>query len=129
MHLADVILEIHPLEENKMSITAEIDPGICGFLAAVSASTDDQQHVLIDLESECESMQILAGLLGEISPIDAYAEMGPDESVVLKAARSVLQSRGCCEACVVPAAICKTVHVAAGLALPKDVFIRMEASE
>ena len=108
-----------------MSTTAEIDPGICGFLAAVSVSTDDQQHVLIDLESDCESIQLLGGLLGEITPIDAYAEMGPDEGVILKTARGVLQTRGCCEACVVPAAICKTVHVAAGLALPRDVSIRM----
>jgi hypothetical protein len=38
--------------------------------------------------------------------------------------RSVLVKKGCCEACVVPAAVCKAVHVASGLALPEDVTIK-----
>lgn len=108
-----------------MSTTVEIDPGICGFPAVASVSTDDQQHVQIDIESECGSIKAINGLLKKISPIDAVADLGPNENVILKTAREFLVSKGCCEACVVPVAVCKAVQVAAGLALPKDVSMRM----
>ena len=39
--------------------------------------------------------------------------------------RPVLQKKGCCEACVVPVAICKAMQVAANLALPKDVVVEI----
>lgn len=108
-----------------MSTRLEIDPGICGFPLTACVSTDDQQHVKIELESECQSIQELKARWDELGPIDAIAELAPDESVILKAARSLLQSKGCCEACVVPIGIVKAVQVTAGLALPKDVSIKM----
>ena len=110
-----------------MNTSVEIDPGICGFPATASVSTDDQQHVRVDIESECGTIGTLHGLLKKISPIDAVADLGPDENVILKTARGLLQTKGCCEACVVPVAVCKAVQVSTGLALPKDVTIRIEA--
>ena len=108
-----------------MSTRIEIDPGICGVPATVCVSTDDQRYVQIDLGSECELMRALNVRLEKLSPIDAVQELGPDESVILKTARSMSQSKGCCEACVVPVAMSKAAQVAAGLALPKDVCIKM----
>jgi len=52
-------------------------------------------------------------------------ELGPQESSVLKTARPMLVSKGCCEACIVPAGICKAIQVAAGLALPRDVLMKI----
>jgi spore maturation protein SpmB len=49
--------------------------------------------------------------------------------VVLAVCRPVLQKKGCCEACVVPVAICKTMQVAANLALPKDVVVEIAKSD
>ena len=48
-------------------------------------------------------------------------EMNPE---VLKEVAVV--QKGACEACVVPAAVCKAMYVASGLALPKDVVIQIE---
>jgi hypothetical protein len=71
----------------------------------------------------------LVTTLGELwkkeAPIDGYQELGPEESVVLKTARTLLQIKGCCEACVVPAGVSKAVQVATGLALPKNVAMTM----
>jgi hypothetical protein len=47
------------------------------------------------------------------------------ESAVLATCRPVLQKKGGCEACVVPVAVCKTLQVAANLALPRDVTIKL----
>ena len=60
------------------------------------------------------------------TPIDAYQELSPQkESIILEISRAVLIQKGCCEACVVPAAVCKAIHVAAGLALPQDVTLKI----
>jgi uncharacterized 2Fe-2S/4Fe-4S cluster protein (DUF4445 family) len=47
-------------------------------------------------------------------------------SVLLRTARDVLT--GCCAGCAVPVGLFKTMQVAAGLALPKDITINMESS-
>jgi hypothetical protein len=66
----------------------------------------------------------LAELLKARNPINAYQELMA-ESVVLSVCHPVLQKKGCCEACVVPVAICKTIQVAANLALPEDVVVEI----
>ena len=47
------------------------------------------------------------------------------ESIILEISRAVPMQKECCEACVVPAAVCKAIHVAAGLALPQDVTLKV----
>ena len=66
------------------------------------------------------------GKIQKKTPIDAYQELSPQkESIILEISRTVLVQKGCCEACVVPAAVCKAIHVAAGLALPQDVTLKI----
>ena len=108
-----------------MSVEVKIDPGICNFPAKISAASNDGVLVDIELVTECESMLQLAKLIHEIMPIDAYQELGPKESLILKEARSILVIKGCCEACVVPAGICKAIQVAANLALPRDISMKI----
>ena len=58
--------------------------------------------------------------------IDAYQELSPQkESIILEISRTVLVQKGCCEACVVPAAVCQAIHVAAGPALPQYVTLKI----
>ena len=113
-----------------MSVEIQIDPGICNFPVTISAGGGgDGVHVDLEIVTECESILQLAKLIREISPVNAYQELGPEESLILKASRSILTTKGCCEACVVPAGICKAIHVAANLALPRDVSMKIVKME
>ena len=109
-----------------MKATAKIDAGVCGFKTKVTAETQDGMHVELHIGSDCETIKELAELIKARNPINAFQELTPiAESVVLSVSRPVLQKKGCCEACVVPAAICKAMQVAANLALPKDVVVEI----
>ena len=108
-----------------MDVEVQIDPGICNFPVTISATSVDGVHVDLELVTECESMLQLAELIHAITPIDAYQELGSKESLILEAARSILVAKGCCEACVVPAGVCKAMYVAANLALPRDVSMKI----
>ncbi|MFH0795590.1 MAG: hypothetical protein V2A65_00850 [Candidatus Omnitrophota bacterium] len=56
--------------------------------------------------------------------VDGYAEIGAgSDGVVLATGRECL--KGCCAGCAVPCAVFKAMQVAAGVALPKDVTIRI----
>jgi len=108
-----------------VNVEVKIDPGICNFPVIITAASDDGVHVDLELATECESMLQLAKLIHEMTPIDAYQELGSKESHILEAARSILVTKGCCEACVVPAGVCKAILVAANLALPRDVSMKI----
>jgi len=83
--------------------------------------------VTLDFETTCETVKEFAKQVENISPVDVIASLGPDENPVLAKGRELLQGRGCCEACIVPAGAVKTMQVVAGMALPKDVYLRMPA--
>ena len=83
-------------------------------------------HVELRIGSDCETIKELAELIKARNPINAFQELTPiAESMVLAVCRPILQKKGCCEACVVPVAICKAMQVAANLALPKDVVVEI----
>jgi len=110
-----------------MKAKIKVDAGICGFKTIVTAASEDNMHVDLKVVSPCETIKELAACYREKTPIDAYQELSPQkESVIMEISRSVLIKKGCCEACVVPAAVCKAIHVAAGLALPKAVVLDIE---
>ena len=106
-----------------MKTRTQIAPGICNFDAVVTADTEDGQDVTFEFVSECETIKEFAKQGGEISPVNAVATLGPEENPILARARKLLQTKGCCDACVVPAATVKIMQVAARLALPKDVSL------
>ena len=109
-----------------MKAHVKVDPGICGFEAAVTAVSQDGMTVELSITSNCETIKGLAAQLSAINPINAIQELSPRaESVVTATARPILVKKGCCEACVVPVAVCKAMYVAAGLALPKDVTLEI----
>ena len=107
-----------------MKAIAKVDAGICGFKAKITAETEDSMTVDLKIGSDCDTIKELARLIREQTPIDAIQDLSPvSESVVLAICRPILQKKGCCEACVVPQAVCKAIQVVANLALPKDVTI------
>jgi hypothetical protein len=107
-----------------MKAIAEIDAGVCGFKTVAVVTCDDDQHANIEIHSGCEKVRAMAAALKAKGPVDAYQEISPAaESVVLGVAREAL--KGCCAACAAPVGVFKAMQVAAGLALPKDIGIRL----
>lgn len=110
-----------------MTTQVDIDAGACGFHTNVRAHTDDGQNVTFTIVSGCEKVKALAAALGSKGAVDAYREISPGQSVVLATARECLQ--GCCAACAVPVGVFKAMQVAAGLALPKDISLRITQTQ
>lgn len=102
---------------------AEVHSGICGFTTQVEARpAEDGRHVDLTISSDCPAVQKLAA---ELIQVDAFQEFtyrgeGP-RTLALAAARLTHP------ACPVPAGIIKAVEVAAGLALPAEARIELEA--
>jgi hypothetical protein len=109
-----------------MSVKADVDGGVCGFQTRVLADSDDGQHVSFQITSGCERIRGLAAGVQGLGPVDTYQEISTqNDSVVMGVVRQHL--KGCCAGCAVPVAIFKSMQVAAGLALPKDVSVRISA--
>jgi hypothetical protein len=108
-----------------MTVKAQIAPGICNFNTVVTAETEDSQNVTFGFVSECETIVEFDNLIKEISPVDAIMTLGPEENPILSKARELLQTKGCCDACIVPAGTVKIMQVVADLALPQDVSIEI----
>jgi hypothetical protein len=98
---------------------AEIFSGVCGFMTIVESKMDGETCQL-SIKSECKAIQKLAKNLNRVDPfheISTRREM-PDTLVA--------GSQFCSHAaCPVPVGIIKAVEVEAGLALPKDVSIKI----
>lgn len=103
-----------------------IQAGICGFETHVRATSEDQQLVTFQIESTCEKVQRLAEKIQQQNPVDAYTEIFSSAHSLILASAS-MPPLGCCAGCVVPAGIFKGMQVAAGLALPKDCYLKIES--
>ena len=107
-----------------MIARVEIDAGICGFRTTACATSADGQSVSFEIQSDCEKIRDLGKQLRGKGVIDAYQEISPaKESVLMQTVRATL--KGCCAGCAVPAGLFKAMQVAAGLALPKDITIKL----
>jgi len=103
-----------------------VDGGICGFQTRIHAESDDAQNVTFKIASACEKVRKFGEALAARGPVDGYAEIGAGaEGVVLSTARESL--KGCCAACAAPIGAFKAMQVAAGVALPKDVTLKIVA--
>jgi len=106
-------------------VRTEIDAGICGFHSTSRATSEDSMFVRFEVTSDCDKIRGLGEALASKGPVNAYEEMSPaSERVVMATVRDCL--KGCCAGCAVPVGIFKSMQVAAGLALPKDIAIQIE---
>ncbi len=111
-----------------MKVHALVDGGICGFHSKVQAESDDSQMVRFKITSGCEKIQELGKGMEALGPVDAYQEIGPDaDSQIMKTVRE--NPMRCCPGCAVPVGLSRAMQVAAGLALPKDIAIRLSKTE
>ena len=107
-----------------MKAKVEIDAGICGFYTTARVTSEDGQNVVFNLDSDCDKILQFGKVLGDKGPIDAYQEINPDgPAVIMTTVRETLT--GCCAGCAVPVGLFKATQVAAGLALPKDINIKI----
>ncbi len=111
-----------------MTAIVQIQAGICGFTTNVDASSEDYQNVTLLITSNCEKIQQLAAILQQHNPLDAYLEISSNSSSIILSSVRKIQT-GCCAGCVVPAGIFKAMQVAAGLALAKDVELKISREE
>ncbi len=111
-----------------MVAKVEISAGVCGFQTTARVESSDEQMVVFHIESDCEKIDGLAGQLFNSGSLDAYEEISAQgQSRLLALARERLS--GCCAACAVPIGLFKAMQVAAGLALPREVVIRLEKEQ
>lgn len=107
-----------------MKAVVAVDSGICGFQTRIHAESDDSQNVTFEVASDCEKARVFGDALVAKGAVDGYAEIDSGaDGVVLSTARACL--KGCCAACAVPVGAFKAMQVAAGVALPKDVVLRV----
>lgn len=105
-------------------ITVQTDPGICGLPSTITSSSEDMQNVKIEIDSKCPDIMKIAEKIKEVNAMEeVFGKIG--ENAVYTAAKEHCKHA----ACPVPAAIMKAVEAAAGLALPKDVTIRIAKSD
>ena len=102
---------------------AHIFSGICGFQTLVKARMEGDECVLT-ITSDCKCIQRLASELSRVDPLREFTYRGGGPVVLEMAAKYCAHA-----ACPVPAGIIKAIEVAAGLALPADVSIRLSQSE
>ena len=78
----------------------------------------------LSIESECEAIQRLAAELTEVDPFEEISFRGAGPRVLQVASAHCAHA-----ACPVAVGIIKAVEVAAGLALPADVVIKLSKGE
>lgn len=98
----------------------QIQPGVCGFTALVTADSEDGQDVTVTVESGCKGIQNLMAALGD--SFDGYelCFAKPGSNPLYRAAAEYLPSHG---ACPVIAGITKCVEAECGLALKKNASV------
>ncbi len=102
------------------AVRAEIDAGICGFQTTVRAEAESMRKVKLTIESDCPQIRKAAEQLPEMDMLDEL-KSGLGHGHVY----GVLS--GCVRhaTCPVGSGILKAAEASAGLALPKDVSIKV----
>ena len=106
-------------------VKTKVDAGICGFHTEIEANSEDEQNVNFIITTQCEK---ISNLSKKLKTVDAYNEI--KEGFNGEIYKIVFQElKGCCSGCAVPVGIFKSMQVAAMVALPKDIIIRIEKGD
>ena len=97
-----------------------VEAGVCGHKAAITAKKADGYNVRVRIESDCPHVQKIAS-----EPLAVDALRQTDLRRGLPSLLETAYSHCAHAACAVPSALVKAVEVAAGLALPKDVSMKI----
>jgi len=104
---------------SKVTVSA----GICGFSTVIKVRKLDEKRVRIKVVSPCEMIKKMGEELKEVDWTQAITRSMCNSVIYQIANRHVHHT-----ACPVPSAILKAVEVELGLALPKDVAMKIEKS-
>ncbi|NOZ07211.1 MAG: hypothetical protein GXP41_12825 [Chloroflexi bacterium] len=103
---------------------ANVDAGICGYKATVEATSLNGKEIQVEICSDCEMLTAMNEDLVQLQwkgrGHKVFRRM-TESAVYESAARHI---RHC--ACIVPAAVLKTIEVETGMALPKKATIEFE---
>ncbi|MBE6031568.1 MAG: hypothetical protein IJO79_01985 [Firmicutes bacterium] len=100
-----------------------INPGICGLTAKVTAQADDEDQVVLTIESACTGVgKIIENLGDTFDPFEICLTKPGQNPLYEFAAKAFPGHAGC----PVIAGIVKCVEAECGLALKKDVSIVFE---
>lgn len=102
---------------------AEVDAGVCGHSAIIEVHQISRDTVQVHIESACEMLTAmnpeLAALKWRGKGHEVFRRL--PESTIYQCAGCHIRHSGC----PVPAAIIKTIEVEVGVAVPRDVSIRI----
>lgn len=97
-----------------------VNPGVCGFNTILKINSEDMQNADVEITTECPNVKSMEQELKELDGyVECFAKFG--DSRIFEAARKHCRHA----ACPVPTAIIKGVEAACGLALPRDVEIKI----
>jgi len=99
----------------------EIDPGICGLTAIVTAHSEDGDEVTISIDSACKGVGGIIDALGDTFDPYELCFAKPGANPLYDYAEENFPSHG---GCPVIAGIVKCVEAECGLALKKDASIK-----
>lgn len=105
-------------------VEVKVNSGICGFNTTIKVESQDMQNAVIHMESECGNIKKMSSKLKEVDGFkECFSKVGECECFKIGRECSIHA------ACPVPTAIIKGIEVACGLALPKDVDMKIEKNE
>jgi hypothetical protein len=101
---------------------AIIEAGICGYSTTVETTSNGNYEIGITIESECKAIQRMGENLVAVNALNEISFRGGKMPVTIEKGIEYCSHA----ACPVPAGVIKAVEIEAGLALPKDVSIKLE---
>lgn len=97
-----------------------IEAGVCGLKTFVTVEEKDGMNYSLKVESECPAYKDLDQRLSEVSMMAGFDPVG--QGAIYEACREKCKHG----ACPVPMGIVKVTEVAANMALPADVSVKIE---
>lgn len=95
--------------------------GICGFTAIIKVKKQEDGSLKISMASPCEMIKKMGEELKEVDWAQAITRNMCDSIIYQVANRHIRHT-----ACPAPSAVLKAVEVEVGIALPKDVTMKIE---
>jgi len=104
----------------KRPASVTVHAGVCGYTSVLRARKTQDYNVTLDIESECPHVRGISPEVGEVDALRQIGLRGGLPPLLQTAYAHCIHA-----ACPVPSALIKAVEVAAGLALPHDVSMRI----
>lgn len=100
-----------------------INPGVCGFVAEVTAESEDQQETTVQVKSGCAAISGMMAELGDTFDAFEVCLVRPATNVFCQYAVGHFPVHA---ACPVISGICKCIEAECGLALKRNAEIVFE---